>query len=85
MVFISLGSEGLFYMDRSCRGRLAPPKADRVVSVTGAGDAMSAAIVDGIARDLDIRTIGCRAVRAAGLTLLVRETVDPDIGQQWGR
>lgn len=85
MVFISLGAEGLFYMDRNGPGRLDPPKVEAVVSVTGAGDAMSAAIVDGIARDLDIGAIARNAVLASSLTLQVRETVHKDIGSFWKR
>lgn len=45
-IFISLGSEGLFYASADDRGKLAS-LTTRVVSTTGAGDALMAGIVYG--------------------------------------
>lgn len=85
MIFISLGKDGVFYMDRRTRGRLYPPRTDRLISVTGAGDAMSAAIADGIVRDMDIKSIAENAIRAGSLTLQVQEPVNRRLGTVWRR
>lgn len=85
MVFISLGKDGVFYMDASTCGRVYPPRTDRPVSVTGAGDAMSAAIADGIARDMTIRSIAENAVRAGSLAIQVQEPVNRNLGANWKR
>ena len=85
MIFISLGKDGVFYMDRRTRGRLYPPRTDHLISVTGAGDAMSAAIADGIARDMDIKSIAENAIRAGSLTLQVQEPVNRRLGTVWRR
>ncbi len=53
-VFISLGSDGLFYAGPNGSGFLDAPELT-VVSVTGAGDAMAAGITLGIARGLATR------------------------------
>ena len=85
MVFISLGKNGVFYMDRLSRGRLPAPEITHPASVTGAGDAMSAAIADGIARDSDILRIAGNALRAANITLQSKEPVNPDLATLWAR
>jgi sugar/nucleoside kinase (ribokinase family) len=79
MVFISLGSDGLFYMEQSGRGLLAAEVIDDMSSVTGAGDAASAAIADGLARGLTADEIARQANRAAGLTLRAQQRVHPEI------
>lgn len=79
-VFISLGQDGLFFMDQNEKGLLSVEMPYALESVTGAGDAASAAIVDGLARNLPIEKIAAQAMRASKLTLQTQERVHPDIG-----
>ena len=63
-VFISLGAEGVYYADRFRHGIVPALPVDDEVSVTGAGDAMFAGLIDGILRGMDVETSaqnGCRA------------------------
>ena len=79
-VFISLGKDGVFYMDESGSGKVRPPENFQVVSATGAGDAMSAAIVRGMVLGRDTARIARDAVLAASATLMVKAPVNPQIG-----
>jgi pseudouridine kinase len=79
-VFISLGKDGVFYMDEKTSGKVRPPQSTGIVSATGAGDAMSAAIVWGMAMGRDTARIAGDAVLAAGAALMVKSPVNPRIG-----
>jgi len=85
MIFISLGEEGLFFMDPTHSGRLSPLRRETMVSATGAGDAASAAIADGIARNLEVESIAELAILAGSLTVRVQERVNRKIGSSWKR
>jgi fructose-1-phosphate kinase PfkB-like protein len=67
-------------MDQNEKGLLSVEMPYALESVTGAGDAASAAIVDGLARNLPIEKIAAQAMRASKLTLQTQERVHPDIG-----
>lgn len=54
MVFVSLGSEGLYYADRQERGHLRPTAISRHPQ-TGAGDALTAGIAVGVGRHLSAK------------------------------
>ena len=79
-VFISLGEQGLFYKDRTGSGKVLPPRNLKAVSTTGAGDAMSAAIVRGTILGRDMDRIAKDAVLAASLALQVGSAVNERIG-----
>lgn len=79
-VFISLGEQGVFYKDKFRSGKVPPPKHLKLVSTTGAGDAMSAAIVRGTVLGRDMDRIALDAVLAASLALQVRSSVNENIG-----
>jgi pseudouridine kinase len=53
-VYISLGSDGVFFADKHCSGYLAAPLLPSV-GVTGAGDAMTAGIILGILQGWDAK------------------------------
>lgn len=67
-VFISLGNDGLFLMDKETSGHLpaipVPP-----VSLTGAGDAMTAGLALGIARGMSITETARNGLLAAAYFL----------------
>jgi pseudouridine kinase len=79
-VFISLGKEGVFYKDQTGSGKVSPPRNIKAISTTGAGDAMSAAIVRSTVLGRDMDRIASEAVLAASLTLQVQSAVNENIG-----
>lgn len=82
-VFISLGEQGVFYKDETGSGKVPPPGDLKLVSTTGAGDAMSAAIVRGTVLGRDIARIASDAVLAASLALQVESAVNENIGNDF--
>ncbi len=88
LVFISLGERGMFFSAgnrKSGEGSAGPDRGIALApelpvrNVSGAGDAASAAIADGVVRGMSISQIAKLAVAAAGLTVGADETVNPRI------
>lgn len=82
-VFISLGEQGVFYKDKMRSGKVSPPERLKPISTTGAGDAMSAAIVRSTVFGRDVHRIASDAVLAASLTLQVESAVNQNIGNDF--
>lgn len=80
-VFITLGSEGVFYHD-GIRHRLIPNPKVNVVNATGAGDAFVAALAYGYFKNYDTDTSARFAMAAAILALSCEETINPNISQE---
>lgn len=80
-VFVSLGKAGLIYRGASGRGFSVPSVTlyDEIVSATGAGDAVTAALTAGLINGLSPEKCAVAAMRAARLTAMSKETVCPDI------
>lgn len=81
-VFITLGSEGVYYGDREQSGILPAPSI-QVANATGAGDAFMAGIVHGTLYDESARDIAVFSTAAALLTLQHRETVNPQMSTEY--
>ncbi|NCB41225.1 MAG: hypothetical protein EOM59_01195 [Clostridia bacterium] len=79
-VFISLGEAGVFFKDKTGSGKVPAPKGLQPVSTTGAGDAMSAAIVRSTVLGRDMARIASDAVLAASITIAVKSAVNEGIG-----
>lgn len=77
-VCVSLGEHGVVIATPDERLRL-PAIAAPVVSVTGAGDAMTAGLVLGLLDDADLRGVARRGQAMAALTAAVADTVATDI------
>jgi pseudouridine kinase len=75
-MFISLGSEGLFYSNGEQRGRLTPYEV-KVINTTGAGDAFVAAVAYGCSNQMGIEQIAIFAQAAATLVLSYEDTINP--------
>lgn len=76
-VYITLGSEGVYYTDRVSHEHL-PAIPTQVVNTTGAGDAFVAGLVHGMFFDMTMSECAMLGLRAAHAALLTRETVNPD-------
>lgn len=77
-VFITLGSEGLYYTDGREEG-IIPGKKVKVVNATGAGDAFIAALVYGEFNDLTIKEKAIFANMAAIMALSHEDTINPNM------
>jgi len=75
-MFISLGSEGLFYSNGEQSGWLAPYQIN-VINTTGAGDAFVAAIAYGCLNQMSTPQIATFAQGAAALVLSYEDTINP--------
>ena len=78
-VFISLGSEGLYYSDSQNCGSLRSKPGINTISTTGAGDAMMAGLAAASLHGLGLEEVAYQAMAAASITLQHREAVNPNI------
>lgn len=75
---VTLGEHGAVYASADTRGHI-PALQTQVVDLTGAGDAMTAAIIFGMLEDIPLDECVRLGVTAAALTLRTRETVRSDL------
>jgi len=78
IAIVTLGATGLVYATSQESGHV-PAIAREIVDYTGAGDALTAAVVFGLLNDLAIGEAVRLGTSAAALTLQSRETVRPDL------
>jgi pseudouridine kinase len=78
IAIVTLGATGLVYATSQESGHV-PAIACDIVDQTGAGDALTAAVVFGLLNDLPIVEAVRLGTSAAALTLQSRETVRPDL------
>ena len=78
LAIITLGEFGVVYSDGDTAGHI-PAVQTQIVDPTGAGDAMTAAIIFGLLEDIPLDECVRLGITAATLTLRTRETVRPDL------
>jgi pseudouridine kinase len=78
IAIVTLGATGLVYATSQESGHV-PAIAREIVDFTGAGDALTAAVVFGFLNELPIAEAVRLGTSAAALTLQSRETVRPDL------
>ena len=77
-VFITLGGGGVFYMDEKEEGFLRPDPME-IVSVTGAGDAFSAAVIHGMLKGYGIHKTAKLGMAAAEVAMQAMSAVNNQI------
>ena len=77
-IFISLGSDGVFYMNKSEKGCIKSEKISPK-NVTGAGDALTAGIAYGIINDFSLKETAKFAAATSIITLLDRNSVSKNV------
>ncbi len=77
-IFITLGGGGVYYREGEAEGIIRPQVA-KIKSVTGAGDAFSAAILDGYLKGMDIRETARYGMAAAEVAMESHYAVSPDM------
>ena len=78
-VFISLGSDGLFYAESKNGGSLKSPAGIKTINTTGAGDALMAGLAAAYLQGLGLKESAQQAMAAAIVTLQHKEAVNPNI------
>jgi pseudouridine kinase len=78
IAIITMAEEGLTYATTETGGRI-PAIRTEVVDYTGAGDALTAAVIFGLLNDFSVDDAVRLGVSAATLTLRSRETVVPNL------
>lgn len=81
LAIITLGAAGLYYATSVESGRI-PPFPVGVVDVTGAGDALMAAVAYGLLEGLSPEETVRLGTAAAAQTITCRETVCPDLSPE---
>lgn len=77
-VFISLGTDGLFYADKTQSFNEACVRTS-LVNATGGGDAMMAAVVKAFMEDMPPRETARFALAASAICVESRETINPEL------
>lgn len=77
-VFISLGSEGLYYTNGKEEAFLKNPKVD-IISATGAGDAFMAGLLYGYANEFSIEETAKFAMTASIIAISHENTINPNM------
>lgn len=78
---VTLAEQGLAYADGSGGGFIKAIKT-RVIDSTGAGDALTGAVIFGLMNEVELDEAMRLGVTAASLTLRTRETVRADLNQE---
>jgi pseudouridine kinase len=78
IAIITLGEFGVVYADAETKGHI-PAIQTQIADPTGAGDAMTAAIIFGLLEDIPLDECVRLGVTAASLTLRTRQTVRSDL------
>lgn len=78
IALITLGEYGVVYNDGETKGHI-PAVQTQIVDETGAGDAMTAAIIFGLLEDIPLDECVRLGVTAASLTLRTRDSVRSDL------
>jgi pseudouridine kinase len=78
IAIITLAERGLYYATSGENGRVTALNRD-IVDLTGAGDALTAAVVFGLLNDFVVGEAVRLGISAAALTIQCQETVCPDL------
>lgn len=78
VAIVTLAEQGLAYADGSRAGHI-PALRTHVIDTTGAGDALTAAVIFGLRNEMPLDEAVRLGVSAAALTLRTRETVAKDL------
>ena len=77
-IFITLSGGGVYYKEGTAEGIIRPGKVS-VVSATGAGDAFSAAILDGYVKGMTVEETAKYGMAAASIAMESKTPVNPKI------
>lgn len=80
-LFISMGANGVFYMNSDMNSKYYKPPKVNVVNATGAGDSMMAGLIYGRFKGLDIDSTIKFAMSMASYTIENKDTINKSISE----
>ncbi|WFA09972.1 carbohydrate kinase family protein [Tissierella sp. Yu-01] len=80
-IYMSLGSEGVYYTDGKSFGKL-PVISDKIVNTTGAGDSFLAGVVWAYLNEMDILSCTKAGLAASYITINSPKTVSENISEE---
>lgn len=80
--FITMSGGGVYYKDAAKEGILRPEQVLAFANEEGAGDAFSAAILDGSLRGMDIERLAAYGMKAAAVALECKAAVNPSMSRE---
>ena len=78
-VYITLGEDGVFFMEKGDEGFIRPAEGIKIRSATGAGDSFSACILLGMSMGMNARKIAEMGMAAARITMESRNAVSEEL------
>jgi pseudouridine kinase len=78
-VFITLGEDGVFFMESGDEGFIRPAEGIKIKSATGAGDSFSACILLGMSMGMNARKIAEMGMAAARITMESQNAVSEEL------
>lgn len=78
-VFITMNKSGVYFKNKSKEGFIRPPEYIKIESATGAGDAFSALILLGMAREMEIDEIAQLGMAASQVAMESEKAVNEKI------
>jgi len=80
-IYITLSGGGVYYKEGTCEGILRP-ESTAVISATGAGDAFSAAVMDGFVLGMDVLESAKYGMAAASIATEAKTAVNPCMNRE---
>ncbi|MCQ4635433.1 PfkB family carbohydrate kinase [Anaerovorax odorimutans] len=80
-IFITMSGGGVYYKEGMKEGILRPEQVLPFANEEGAGDAFSAAILDGTVKGMDIEAIAAYGMKAAAIALECKCPVNPQMSE----
>lgn len=81
-IFITMSGGGVYYKEGMKEGILRPEQVLGFANEEGAGDAFSAALLDGIVKNMDIEELAAYGMKAAAIAMECKNAVNPTMSRQ---
>lgn len=81
-IFITMSGGGVYYKEGETEGIIRPDEVLPFVNEEGAGDAFSAAILDGIVSGMSVEEIAAHGMKAAAIAMECKRAVNPAMNRE---
>ena len=80
--FITMSGGGVYYKEGETEGIIRPDEVLPFVNEEGAGDAFSAAILDGTVRGMSVEEIAAYGMKASAVAMECKRAVNPEMSRE---
>ena len=81
-IFITMSGGGVYYKEGPTEGILRPQQVLPFANEEGAGDAFSAALLDGAVKGMDVQQLAAYGMNAAAIAMECRSAVNPAMSRE---